>query len=58
MKEAAKVMAEYTSRWVVGVYYVCQVILVIGFGDMITFSTAEIYLLIFMAVFGTKMTRL
>jgi len=46
------VLADFENRWVVGVYYVCQVILVIGFGDMITLTRAEVTLLIIMSVFG------
>jgi hypothetical protein len=45
-------MSTFTDRWIVGVYYVCQVILVVGFGDMQTLRVPEMYLLIFMSVFG------
>lgn len=45
-------MHNFSDRWIVGVYYVCQVILVVGFGDMITLKTGEVYLLIFMSIFG------
>ncbi|CAG7786966.1 unnamed protein product [Allacma fusca] len=45
-------LSHYTARWITGVYYVCQTMLVIGFGDMITLREEEIYLLCFMMIFG------
>ncbi|CAL8148468.1 unnamed protein product [Orchesella dallaii] len=46
------VISTVLRRWVLGVYYVSQVILVIGFGDMITLEKSDIVLLVFMCVFG------
>ncbi|CAL8137954.1 unnamed protein product [Orchesella dallaii] len=55
--DTEEILADISNRWIFGLYYVSQVILVIGFGDMITLKESEVLLLIFMSVFGFVFMR-
>ncbi|ODN03013.1 Cyclic nucleotide-gated olfactory channel [Orchesella cincta] len=55
--DTEEILADVSNRWIFGLYYVSQVILVIGFGDMITLKESEVFLLIFMSVFGFVFMR-
>ena len=45
------------KRWLIGIYYISQTVLVIGYGDMVTLDRTELIQLCAMMLFGFVVTR-